>query len=197
MDVWVAFPKLCKGSAKSPFHLNSRAFLFSGMSAKVINLAERREKKQKEDLQKPMQGWIVWLQCPTCGTREYSELRMPEGRIHKCGTLVEECEVEIDIRAEYTISMRNSTRLLELLEKSASPGLLKRFLKSGTELLEHLESSEQEYRNRLEMITEKEIPPYPQDWDPGENGVDLKKLEPLGLMLTAARQPELHFPDAS
>ena len=78
------------------------------MMAKVINLAERREQKIQKQLHSPMQGWIVWLKCPKCETREYSELRMPEGRIHKCGTMVEEHEVEIDIRAELTVSLRNS-----------------------------------------------------------------------------------------
>ena len=49
------------------------------MMAKVINLAERREQKIQKQLHSPMQGWIVWLKCPKCETREYSELRMPEG----------------------------------------------------------------------------------------------------------------------
>ena len=48
------------------------------MMAKVINLAERREQKIQKQLHSPMQGWIVWLKCPKCETREYSELRMPE-----------------------------------------------------------------------------------------------------------------------
>ena len=116
---------------------------------KVINLAERREQKKKENLLKPMQGWIFWLKCPNCETREYSELRMPEGRIHKCGTLVEEQEVEIDIRAEYTISLRNSKTLSELLDKTKAKGILKPFLKSSMVMLEQLQQSEEEYRKRL------------------------------------------------
>ena len=100
--------------------------------AKVINLAERREQKNKEKQNNPLQGWIVWLKCPQCDTREYSELRMPEGRIHKCGTMVEEHEVEIDIRAELTISLRNSELISKLINKTNAKGFIKNFLKSGT-----------------------------------------------------------------
>ena len=104
--------------------------------SKVINLAERREQKRKQDLFKPVQGWIVWLKCPKCETLEYSELRMSEGRIHKCGTLVEEQEVEIDVRAEYTVSLRNSEMLSDLLNNTKAKGVLKRFLKSGKTMKE-------------------------------------------------------------
>ena len=107
------------------------------MMAKVINLAERREQKIQKQLHSPMQGWIVWLKCPKCETREYSELRMPEGRIHKCGTMVEEHEVEIDIRAELTVSLRNSELISELLAKSNAKGIMKKFLKSGFEEFFH------------------------------------------------------------
>ena len=165
--------------------------------AKVINLAERREQKIQEKLHNPMQGWIVWLKCPQCETREYSELRMAEGRIHKCGTLVEEHEVEIDIRAELTVSLRNSELISELLNKTNAKGFLKKFLKSGRAMLEHLERSEEEYRKRLELMASCECKPYPDDWDPVEKGLEIKKMDPLGLQLTPARQPELHFPDAS
>ena len=39
--------------------------------------------------------------------------------------------------------------------------------------------------------------PYPEEWDPVEEGMKIKQMDPLGLILTAARQPELYFPDAS
>ena len=127
--------------------------------AKVINLAERREQKIQKQLHSPMQGWIVWLKCPKCETREYSELRMPEGRIHKCGTMVEEHEVEIDIRAELTVSLRNSELISELLAKSNAKGIMKKFLKSGRAMLEHLERSEEEYRKRLQLMSQQECTP--------------------------------------
>ena len=121
---------------------------------------------------------------------------MPEGRIHKCGTLVEEQEVEIDIRAEYTISLRNSKTLLQLIDKTKSKGILKPFLKSSRGMLEHLQQSEEEYRKRLQLISRK-CNPYPEEWDPLKEGMNIKKMGRLGVILTAARQPELYFPDAS
>ena len=162
--------------------------------SKVINLAERREQKRKQDLFKPVQGWIVWLKCPKCETLEYSELRMSEGRIHKCGTLVEEQEVEIDVRAEYTVSLRNSEMLSDLLNNTKAKGVLKRFLKSGKAMLTQLQRSEEEYQNRLQLMVPKECVPYPNEWDPQKEGMDVKQMEPLGLLLTSARRPELYFP---
>ena len=90
----------------------------SNPPAKVINLADRRAKKEDDARNAPISGWITWLFCPKCHSLEYSEIEMPNGRVHKkCGTLVEEEEVEIDVRTEYTISLRN-TKILEELFKS-------------------------------------------------------------------------------
>ena len=95
----------------SQFHaLNFLYLPFTKMSnppAKVINLADRRAKKEDEARNAPISGWITWLYCPKCKSLEYSELEMPNGRVHKkCGSLVEEEEIQIDVRAEYTISLR-------------------------------------------------------------------------------------------
>ena len=91
-------------------------------SAKVINLADRRAEKEKESRNAPILAYITWLYCPKCKSLEYSELEMPNGRIHKtCGTLVEEEEVQIEVRAEYTISLRNSKRLDELFKGTKIP----------------------------------------------------------------------------
>ena len=75
--------------------------------------------------------------------------------------------------------------------------IMKKFLKSGRAMLEHLERSEEEYRKRLQLMSQQECTPYPEEWDPEEKGLEIKKMDPLGLQLTAARQPELYFPDAS
>ena len=94
----------------------------SNTPAKVISLADRRAKKEVEARNAPIIGWISWLHCPKCKTLEYSEVEMPDGRIHKkCGTLVEEEVVQIDVRAEFTISLRNSERLDELFEDTKIP----------------------------------------------------------------------------
>ena len=72
----------------------------SNTTAKVINLADRRAKKEDEARNAPIPGWIVWLHCPKCNTLEYSEVPMPDGRVHKkCGTLVEEEEKPAEKKA--------------------------------------------------------------------------------------------------
>ena len=165
-------------------------------SAKVINLADRRAKKDDEARKTPIPGLIVWLYCPKCKSLEYSELEMPNGRVHKpCGILVEEVEVQIDVRAEYTISLRNSKRLDELFKETKIPSFLKPLAKRGIGMLENLHAAEVEYRKRLENIVNNPINPYPDEWDENSLEMELKTLDPLGLILTEARQPNLHFPE--
>lgn len=168
----------------------------SNTSAKVINLADRRAKKEDEARNAPVTGWITWLYCPKCKSLEYSELEMPNGRVHKkCGTLVEEEEVQIDVRAEYTISLRNSKRLDELFKETKIPTFLKPLAKKGIGMLENLHAAEVEYRKRLENIVNGPVNPYPDEWDEKSLEMKLKTLDPLGLILTEARQPNLHFPE--
>ena len=165
-------------------------------SAKVINLADRRAKKENEARNAPITGWITWLYCPKCKSLEYSELEMPNGRVHKkCGTMVEEIEVQIDVRAEYTISLRNSKRLDELFEETKIPLFLKPLAKKGIGMLENLHAAEVEYRKRLVNIVNGPVNPYPDEWDEKSLEMKLKTLDPLGLILTEARQPNLHFPE--
>ena len=168
----------------------------SNISAKVINLADRRAKKENEARNAPIFSVITWLYCPKCKSLEYSELEMPNGRVHKqCGTLVEEEEIEIEVRAEYTISLRNSKLLDELFEGTKIPGFLKPLAKKGIGMLESLQAAEIEYRKRLENIVDGSIIPYPDEWDENSLTMDLKTLAPLGVILTEARQPSLHFPE--
>ena len=168
----------------------------SNTPAKVISLADRRAKKEDEARNAPIIGWISWLHCPKCKTLEYSEVEMPDGRIHKqCGTLVEEEVVQIDVRAEFTISLRNSKRLDELFEETKIPGLLNPLAKKGIGMLENLQAAEEEYRKRLKNIVGGHVDPYPMDWDEKSLEVALKPLDPLGITLTEARQPNLHFPE--
>ena len=168
----------------------------SNTPAKVINLADRRARKEDEARNAPVPGWIIWLHCPKCRSLEYSEVEMPDGRVHnKCGTLVEEEVVQIDVRAEFTISLRNSKRLDELFEEMKIPGFLKPLAKKGIGMLENLQASEEEYRKRLKNIVGGFIDPYPKDWDEKSLRMALKTLDPLGIILTEARQTNLHFPD--
>jgi hypothetical protein len=168
----------------------------SNTSAKVINLADRRAKKEDEARNALITGWITWLYCPKCKSLEYSELEMPNGRVHKkCGTMVEEEEVQIDVRAEYTISLRNSRRLDELFKETKIPTFLKPLAKKGIGMLENLHAAEVEYRKRLENIVNGPVNHYPDEWDEKSLEMKLKTLDPLGLILTEARQPNLHFPE--
>ena len=168
----------------------------SNTPAKVISLADRRAKKEVEARNTPIIGWISWLHCPKCETLEYSEVEMSDGRIHKkCGTLVEEEVVQIDVRAEFTISLRNSERLEELFEETKIPGFLKPLAKKGIGMLENLQAAEEEYRKRLKNIVGGHVDPYPKDWDEKSLEMALKTLDPLGITLTEARQPNLHFPE--
>jgi len=165
----------------------------SNTPAKIINLADRRARKEDESRNAPIPGWIIWLHCPKCKSLEYSEIEMPDGRVHKCGTLVEEEEVQIDVRAEYTISLRNSLRLDELFKQTKIPGFLKPLAKKGIGMLENLQAAEEEYRKRLKNITGGSVDAYSNDWDEKSLGMELITLEPLGIILTEARQPNLHF----
>ena len=61
--------------------------------------------------------------------------------------------------------------------------------------LENLQAAEKEYRKRLENIAGDTVSPYQDEWDEKSLDMDLKFLDPLGLILTEARQPDLHFPE--
>ena len=163
--------------------------------SKVINFKERREKLEKNKLFHPVKGWIVWLRCKKCQLTEYTEIRMSEGRIHKCGTLVDEYEVEIDVRAELTISLRNSELIKKFIKTIDQKSLLSNLMSSTISILRNLEDREKEYRNRLSKMTTNQINPYSEDWNPKEKGMDIKIARPIDLLLTAARRPELYFTD--
>ena len=84
---------------------------------------------------------------------------------------------------------------IELFDETKIPGFLKPAAKKGMGMLERLQTAELEYRSRLEKIVEGPIIPYPDDWDEFSLEIPLKTLDPLGLILTEARQPNLHFPE--
>ena len=162
---------------------------------KVIDLNQWRQKKEIADKSTPIPGVIVWLHCPNCQSTEYSELQVPGGRIHKCGTLVEEVEVAIDVRAEYTISQRNLAILEKLSEKISGikNKLIRKWIRDA-QILELIKENEREFQHRLEMITKEKMTPYSDVWDPLENGIEIVKEQPTGILITNARQADKHFP---
>ncbi|MBF0277521.1 MAG: hypothetical protein HQM13_07020 [SAR324 cluster bacterium] len=164
--------------------------------SKVINLNEWRKQKSTESEFAPIPGFIIWLHCPKCKSTEYTEVRMTGGRIHKCGTIVEEAEVAIDVRAEFTIVQRN----LEIL-KGPDPfnqgkkfKLVNKLLGNTEQLVQKIKNNEIEYQRRLQIISAEKITPYPQEWIPEENGIEYIIVQPNGIMITTARQADQHFP---
>jgi len=164
--------------------------------SKVINLNEWRQQKQTETETAPIPGFVVWLHCPTCQTTEYTEVQMSGGRTHKCGTRVEEVEVAIDVRAEYTISQWNLT----LLEENNSSNtrkkskLVNKLLGITEPLIQQIKNNVLEYQRRLQLMTSEKLTPYSDDWSPEKNGIHVTAVQPLGIMLTSARQADKHFP---
>ncbi len=164
--------------------------------SKVIDLNEWRQQKKTETKTAPIPGVVVWLHCPTCQTTEYTEVPMTGGRTHKCGTLVEEVKVAIDVRAEYTISQWN----LKLLEEgnaansSKKSKLLNKLLGITAPLIQQIKQNEIEYQRRLELMTSEKLTPYADGWSPEKDGIKVTAVQPLGIMLTSARQADQHFP---
>lgn len=164
--------------------------------SKVINFNEWRKNKEMEKINAPIPGTLTWLHCPTCKTTEYTEIQIPGGRIHKCGTMVDEVDVPIDIRAEYTISLRN----MELLESESGGGtgikakLVQKFMKVAGAMVEQIKEVEREYQRRLETMCNDPIEAYPEEWDPKKENVEFTVADPFGIVLTTARQADKHFP---
>jgi len=121
----------------------------------------------------PVPAKLVWLYCPVCETLEYTELILPGGRIHQiCGTRVEEVEVAVDARAEYSLAelnLRQLARLAELVE-----GQRVRF---------------REFQRRLELAAGQSLSSYPLT-EETVRVMPVAEVDPLGLLISAfLRQP--------
>lgn len=122
-------------------------------------------------------GKLVWLHCPACDTLQYTELVMAGGRQHnECGNQVEEIELDIDVRAEYTIAEINLERLRMLGE--AVQAQQRRY---------------QEYQDRLRLITGGEVAAYPVSADTVQK-LPVAEVDAMGLLIsTALHDPARHF----
>jgi hypothetical protein len=127
--------------------------------------------------QKPVPAVLVWLYCPTCQTLEYTELAMPNGRTHQvCGTRVEEVEVPVDARAEYSLAELNLRQLENLAE-----------------LIEGQRARFREYQQRLELAAHQPLSSYPLTED-SVRTMPVAEVDPLGLLVSAfLRQPLQRF----
>lgn len=130
-----------------------------------------------ETATEPLPGKLVWLRCPSCGTLEYTDVVMAGGRTHNvCGTQVEEVELDIDVRAEYTIAGLNLERL-EML----------------TEAVRAQRERYEEYQRRLLLIARANVLPYPVDGDTPPR-LPVAEMDPLGLLIPEAlHDPARHF----
>ncbi len=158
---------------------------------KTISLDQFRNKKKKEQAEKKYPGTMVWLHCPKCKTIEFTEIIAPHGRTHLCGTLVEEVEVELDKRAELTITQYNLGKIDQLIEENSGSKLRKLIAKSFDKTLTALRYSEQTYMDRLGASN---IPPYPDDIEELKEKLPIKEINKLGLLISEFRyKPESRF----
>lgn len=164
---------------------------------KVISLADRRVQKEEKEQNQQLLGYLIWLHCPTCKTTEYTMVLMEGGRIHKCGTMVEEKEVPIDIRAEYTLCQRNLEIIDKWHKKTNAPKILDKLFNPIRSALNQVESNEREYMKRLQTLVRENIEPYPEEWDPQKDGIEVQTIPPLGIQISSARQSDLYFPSNS
>ncbi|MDH4224839.1 MAG: hypothetical protein OEW12_04255 [Deltaproteobacteria bacterium] len=137
-------------------------------------LAERKQKEQAGTPQPlkptltPIPARLVWLHCPACDTTEYTELAVEGGRTHKCGALVEEAVVEIDLRAELTLASANLDRIEAL-----------RIYLDNT--FKHFD----EYRKRLLLMCSEPPPLYPVNPDTLKS-MPVVEVDPFGMMISDA-----------
>ncbi len=161
---------------------------------KTISLEHFREKKKKEELEKPFPGRLVWLRCPKCQNIEYTEVVAPNGRSHKCGTMVEEVEVKIDLRAELTITHYNLKKIEALLKENEKFKLLKIISKSLDKALLALKRSEETYLERLHISAKQKITIYPGEIVDIKNKLPIIEENKLGLLISEFRfKPEKRF----
>ena len=162
--------------------------------SKPISLDQFRKRKEKEAAEQYHFGKMVWLHCPKCKTLEYTEIISPNGRMHKCGTLVDEKEVELDLRAELTITEYNLKIIYELLKKNSGFKLVKIISKSLDKALIALKASEEAYRERLLLAAGVVIPPYPEKIELLKDKLPIKDTNKLGLLVSEFRfEPEKRF----
>lgn len=161
---------------------------------KAISLDAFRKKKIEQKADQPVYGILVWLYCPKCKTIEYTEMVSPNGRAHKCGTQVEEVEVEVDLRAEYTITTTNLEKIDQILKKNCKSRLIKIVSKSLDKALIALKKSEEIYLQRLQGIKSQPLVPYHGTVEELDSKLNIKERNKLGLAISEFRhQPEDRF----
>jgi len=167
------------------------------MAKQPISLDRFRAQKQEADQaleNQPTYGVLVWLHCPTCLSLEYTEVRAPNGRSHRCGTQVEEQEETLDLRAELTLTLANLARIDELLGEVGQNRLKKLLARSMEKTLQALRASESVYEKRLHIAAHGPLLPYDLSGEALVDKLDVADVNPLGLLVSEFRhQPEQRF----
>ena len=158
---------------------------------KVISIDRYRAGKKRDYTEKQHLGIMVWLHCPKCDTIEYTEIVAPYGRVHSCGTQVEESNVELDIRAELTITRYNIEKIDRLIQENSKFTRRKLFAKSLDKAFTALRKSEEIYLKRLRA---HDVPSYPGNIEDLKDKLPIREVNELGLLVSEFRyKPENRF----
>ncbi len=161
----------------------------------LISLDEFRKKKEEQKNQ-PVMGYMVWLFCPKCKSIEYSEIVSPYGRVHLCGTSVEEKEVQLDLRAELTLTLAN-INLLETSIAKKKKFSIRNLTNALRETYRLLLNAEKQYAHRLQLAAynsnhNQPLIPY-KSIDLVDKAV-IQEITPMGLYFSTFRyKPEKNF----
>ncbi|MDH4120794.1 MAG: hypothetical protein OEV94_03730 [Deltaproteobacteria bacterium] len=161
----------------------------------VISLDSRRKERKKKEAEQTAEfppetlhtphaenleaipAKLTWLYCPVCDTLEYTELVMEGGRMHKCGTVVQEQVIDIDVRAEATLALAN-------LERA----------KIMQAYLDKTRAAFEEYLNRLTLMAGSVPSPYPLTPDVMKH-LAVAEIDPFGMMVPEVlHEPRRRFP---
>ncbi|OGG97020.1 MAG: hypothetical protein A2508_07075 [Candidatus Lambdaproteobacteria bacterium RIFOXYD12_FULL_49_8] len=167
------------------------------MADQPISLDQFRKKKAEQEAEyknRPWEGTLVWLFCPTCDLLEYTEIVAKKGRTHKCGTQVVERPVDLDLRAELTISLANLVRLEQLLTETGKTRLKKLLSRAMEKSLKQVKAVELTYIDRLHKAAGIGLTPYEGEMEDLAAKLPIAEKNPLGLWVSQFRyQPDHRF----
>ena len=156
--------------------------------AEPISLDAFRKKKAETTPKAVEQfGTLVWLHCPTCDSIEYTEVIAPNGRSHRCGTQVEEVEVELDLRAESFMTHHNLKVIQDKIEELEKSKLLKLSRRGLLKALTQLKLSEEVYLRKLQLAIHEDLLPYEGSYEEVKDKLPLEATDPLGILISPFR----------
>ena len=169
----------------------------SSTENKIIPFEVFKRKQLERDKQNSsVFGKLVWLNCPTCGTMEFTSVLSPNGRAHKkCGNQVIEKEFDLDLRGEYTLCLMNIEILREIIATIKAGdmiGEINDLDEQMQDLEEHMEGMveiEQIYIEKLKEASKgQELEPYVPGHPNLEALIEESSKDELGIMFSQFRQ---------